>query len=159
MSTPASASNRATRARPPVRSICGRSCKMALGPITPSVCTPSDIFHLLRSATAGLYLGPVWHLEALCPIGRPLFHLRLHRFAPFGRLAGLVSAGLPILHLRLGDGPGLVEVEIEVVLRLRPGIADLAQIIEGARKARFQEGLETAQQVAPPEPGAARSEE
>ena len=69
--------------------------------------------------------------------------------------ARAVRRRFPVGHLGGGNGAGFVKVEMHGFLGLRPPVADLAQIIEGALHPGLQEGLQAAQQIAPPEAGAA----
>src|SRR5690348_7278361 len=110
------------------------------------------IGHLLVAAAAGhrgrrlLDAGQFLQLLGAAAAGHGRARQRLLR------LARPVRRGFPVVGRRRQDGALVVEVEVDLLLRLRAPVADLAQVVELALEAGLQERLQAAQQVAPPCP-------
>src|SRR3954452_20827179 len=92
------------------------------------------LFQLLGPAAAGHDLIAVLLLARgdLC----------LHLARAFGRSFPIVLGGVGQLAI-------VVEVEVDLLLRLRTPIADLAEVVELTLEAGFQERLQTPEQIPP----------
>src|SRR5208283_4489729 len=115
----------------------------ALGPTRPEV-SPSDLERFARpSAINGCANDIVIsHLFYSAATGLRVDEAHL-------RLARPVGVRHPVGHLGRRDGPRLVEMEIDLLARLRSPIAHLAEIVELALEASLEEGFQAAEQIAP----------
>ena len=101
----------------------------------------------LRIVFAHLFTAAATNLCGGCTFDGPGLTLCSKGFPSLRGTCGAIGGSLPIGHLRIGNGPAFIELELDFVLRLRPPISDFAEIIECSRKSRFEECLETTKKI------------